>query len=187
MKQTSVLASVLAIGVLAIVPGCGTAISTGDLDNLTVDANNNGYPDVEPPEGITFSTLDNVNVGLTNTITSGDVATIAANAGVDASLLNLVTIVANMTMTLDYGNGIIDVLNESETLEPFSKKFEIAAPESVDVAVNVVVNVPLAGPQTVTNFNLTLTRGVEYEAGQTIEVTVSVDESGNPDVDMNVT
>ena len=167
-------------------PGCGTAIATGDLDSLSEDANGNGYLDVEPPDGVEFSTLDNVNVGLSNTITQTDVATIAATMGVDASMLSLVSLVANMELTLDYGNGITDVLTESEPIAPFEKKFELAVPDSVDVLVKVVANVPLVGAQTVTEFTVSLTKGVEYEAGQTIDIAVSMDEYGNPDVDLNV-
>lgn len=170
----------------ALLAGCGSSGPTGDLDALTEDTNNNGFLDVAPPDGVEFLTVDNVKVRLVNTVAAGDLGTLAAQYGVDPALLSLVTIVADIDIDLDYGGGISDTLTQSEQIEPFDRKFEIACPENVAVAVNVVANVPVVGPQQVTDFNVDLSSGVEYECGQTIQVEVFVNDSGNPDVAVTV-
>jgi hypothetical protein len=170
----------------ALLAGCGAVAPTGDLDALTDDANNNGFLDVTPPDGVEFLTLDNINIRLLNTVTQDDLGPLAAQFGVDPALLNLVSIVANIDVTLDYGNGITDTISESESIEPFGKKFEIACPNSVLVDVNVVANAPIVGPQEITTFTVRMGEGAEYECGQQIEVEVIINDAGNPDVDVNV-
>ncbi len=187
MKNATVWTVVLCAGAWCLLAGCGgVSTPTGDLDNLTDDTNNNGYFDVDPPDGVEFLTLDNVNIGLVNLIDQSDVGSIAAAYGIDPSLLNLVTIVASFDVTLDYGAGITDTLSESEEVKPFEKKFEIACPDSVSVHASVVANVPFVGPQLITEFDVDLTEGVEYECGQTIEVEIYMDEAGNPATNLDV-
>ena len=187
MKHSFALGITLIIGLVGFVGGCGfSGPGGGDLDNLTVDANNNGFPDIDAPEGVVFDEVTNLKLRLSNSITEEDVGAIAEQQGVDASLLNFVTIVANLTVTLDYGVGEPQVLNESESIELFEKKMELACPDTAQVDVGVVANVPIVGAQDITEFSVVLTEGVDYECGQTIEVESFVDANGNPAVDYDI-
>lgn len=188
MKQWWVLSGALLVAMPCMLAGCGGAgpAGTGDLDNLTTDSNDNGFLDVEPPEGVEFLTVDNVRIRMRNTVSTDDLGPLAEQFGIDPGLLSLVSIVADIGIEMDYGNGITDELNESEPIEPFDKAFEIACPDGMNVAVNVVANVPVVGPQDVTDFVIDLLEGAEYECGQTIEVEVLLDDNGNPDVEVNV-
>jgi len=185
-KWTSLSVALLLVLPIGLV-GCGAGATVGgDLDNLTEDSNDNGFLDVEPPDGVEFLTVDNVNIRLRNTVSQEDLGGLAAQFGVDPALLNLVEIVANIEVELDYGAGITDTIVESESIEPFDRRFEIACPDSLNVDVGVIAQVPLVGPQDVTDFVVNLTEGTEFECGQTVEVEVVVDENGNPDVSLSI-
>lgn len=186
MSRFLLRGSFLAIGLAVMLAGCGATAPTGDLDSLTEDSNANGFFDVTPPDGVDFLTLDNVKVRIVNTVATDDLGGIAAQYGVDPSLLSLVDIVATIDINLDYGDGISDSLVQSESIEPFDRKFEIACPDNVAVDVAVTANVPIVGTQSITNFNVDLSQGAEYDCGQTIEVRVFINDNGNPDVTVNV-
>ncbi|MCB9850291.1 MAG: hypothetical protein H6817_06260 [Phycisphaerales bacterium] len=182
------LSGALLIAAPFLLAGCNGAAptGTGDLDTLSEDSNNNGFLDVTPPDGVEFLEVNNVNIRLRNTVSIDDLGPLAAQYGIDPSLLNLVEIVADIGIDLDYGAGISDTLSESEPIAPFDKAFEIACPDGMNVQVNVVANIPFVGEQDVTNFIVDLLEGAEYQCGQTIEVNVVLDDNGNPDVDVSV-
>jgi len=169
-----------------VLVGCGASSGVGDLDALTEDLDGNGFFDVTPPEGVEFLSLNNVRVRLHNTIDGADLGSLAAEFGVDPALLNLVDLAANITIDLDYGGGITDALVQQESINPFDRKFEMACPDAIGVDVNVSAQIPLVGPQDVTDFDVDLAEGVEYTCGQTIEVEVFVNERGDPDVAVTI-
>jgi len=166
--------------------GCGAVAPVGDLDALTDDANGNGFFDVTPPDGVEFLTLDNLKVRLANVIAQDELGGLAAEFGVDPALLNLVTLKADIVVMMDYGAGITDELVQSEAIDPFDKRFEIACPERVTVEVDVIAEVPVVGPQSVTDFSVSLAAGDHYTCGQTIAVEVFINASGDPDVAVDV-
>lgn len=180
MHMVRVAALALALAGLA---GCGAGTSPGDLDNLSEDANNNGYLDVTPPDGVEFSSLTNVNVRLHNTIDTGDLAVVAQNYGIDPSLLALATITAHLEIGLDYGANITDTLHESEEIAPFDKKFEIACPEMMDVYIYVTAAAPIIGEQVLFEETYSLVLGQDYECAEAVGFETYVSDSGFPAVD----
>ncbi len=187
MKVRSLLATAVVCGLALVLTGCGTTTApSGDLDTLSADQNNNGYPDVTPPDGIEFNDADNAKVAIINSLRQSDLGQVAAGMGVEPSLLSLVSMTVDVTIDLDYGGGITDVLNESESIAPFEKRFEIACPDSADISVEVVANIPFVGPQTVAEYPVELVAGQDYECGSEIAVESYLNNSGNPAVDVNV-
>ena len=184
------LCGVLVLG-LCLVPACqrrpAPAPEEGDIDYLILDENENGFPDVPVPEGVEVEEIGTVNVHLANTIAQEDVAALVEDfIDVEADLLNLVEITLNMTVTLSYDDGITDVLEDSETFVPFDKRFEVACPNVAHVAVEVVAEIPFAGPQTLEEFEADLTEGLEFECGQTLEVEAFTNDNGFPDITVTV-
>jgi hypothetical protein len=161
--------------------GCGSGGPTGDLDALTTDSNGDGFLDVTPPDGVEFLSLDNMKVRLRNTVSQDELGALAAGFGVEPAMLNLVDIVAEIAVELDYG-AVTQVLAQDEAIEPFEHKFEIACADVIELSVDVIANVPLVGPQNVSDFNFELVEGMEYNCGQTIELEVFINEGGDPDV-----
>jgi hypothetical protein len=181
MQRKYGLGAMLLVGLIAVA-GCGGPSGPDDLDQLTEDGNGNGFLDVTPPDGIEFSSVDNINVRLNNTIGREGLALVAAGYGIDANLLGLATILATMDIDFDYGNGITDALSQAEPIEPFDKKFEVACPEAMEVHIYVTASAPIVGTQTLFEQTFSLVRGDDYECGQTVGFETSVDANGNPTV-----
>ncbi|NOX59466.1 MAG: hypothetical protein GXP29_11505 [Planctomycetes bacterium] len=164
--------------------GCQQPTAGGDLSNLT-DANNNGFDDVAPPDGVAFDEATNAKVRLVNTINGQDVAQLAEQQGIDPGLLNFVAIDVEIVLTLNYNNFESIVLRQNEALEPFSRSFEAACPDSLSVEVSVTANVPIVGPQSIFNQVFELAVGVDYECGETLSVETFADDNGNPQVNVS--
>ena len=164
--------------------GCQQPLPGGDLSNLA-DANDNGFDDVVPPDGVAFDDATNAKVRLVNTINSADVAVLAEQQGIDPSLLAFVAIDVDITLTLNYDGFESIVLRQNESLEPFTRAFEAACPDSISVAVSVDANVPVVGPQNVFSQVFDLEAGTDYDCGGTLNVETFADENGNPRVEVS--
>lgn len=158
----------------------------GDLDALTIDFNNNGFPEVQPPDGVTFDEFGSINVGVSSELTRQDAGVFLEQIGLDAALVNLGTLTFEIAMTLDYGNGVTDVIEDTETLEPFSNLFEVACPESATIAIGVIVAVPFLGSQQISDLQFELQEGTDFNCGETIEARVGVNEAGLPEFQVEV-
>ncbi len=169
-----------------LVPGCMEGQS-GDLDGLQSDANNNGFPEIPPPAGITFEDVGSVNVAVSNEFTREDAADFLESIGVDRNLVNIGTLTLEMVITLDYGGGIEDVLEDTETLRPFDKRFEVACPQTATIELDALASAPFFGEQLVATFRFDLDQGDNFDCGDTIEATTVVDADGNPDFEVVVT
>ena len=166
------------------VAGCQQPTSGGDLSSLA-DANNNGFDDVAPPDGVEFNEETNAKVLLDNTIDSQDVAQLASQQGIDPSLLAFVAVDVDIVLTLNYNGFESIVLRQSESLEPFTRAFETACPDSMSISVTVTANVPVVGPQNVFDQVFDVEEGVDYECGGTLNVETFADEDGNPRVEVS--
>ncbi len=166
------------------VAGCQQPTVGGDLSNLT-DSNNNGFDDIAPPVGLEFNEETNAKVRLENTIDGQDVALLASQQGIDPSLLAFVAVDVEIVLTLGYDGFESIVLRQNESLEPFTRAFETACPDTISVAVTVTANVPVAGPQNVFDQVFDLEVGVDYECGGTLNVETFADENGNPRVEVS--
>ena len=178
--------SILAVlPMVMVVVGCQQP-PAGDLDNLE-DKNNNGFGDIEPPEGVPFDEATNVKLQLTNTVGRDDLGPLVAQQGFDASLLNFITLSVDMVITLEYAGNDPIVKQQSQALEPFDLKFEVACPDSVNAELSVIANVPIIGPQEIpAGAPVVVSLGNGYECGQTLTVTASLDDNGAPTVSVDV-
>lgn len=181
MRKSPLLASALMVLVGTI--GCQQPSSTGDLDNL-VDADNDGFVDIAPPDGVTANEATNAKVVLSNSIGTEDIGPLAQQQGIDPSLLNLVAIEVDIVMTLNYDGFESLVLRQTQDLEPFDRAMEAACPDSVVVDVTVVAKVPFIGDQEVFSGTFEQVQGVQYECGETITVETLIDDSGLPAVNV---
>jgi hypothetical protein len=178
---------VVAVALIMAWTGCTQPpVGPDDLASLTEDANNNGFPEVPPPEGVSFEEFGSVNVRFASTVTTDDLAGLATEMGVDPNLLNLATITVTAFLTLDYGDGIVDELEQAENLEPFELLFEVACPLTVHVEGVVDVSAPIVGSQEAFREGFDLTQGVDYECGQTLDIEASMTDLGTPQVTLNV-
>jgi hypothetical protein len=184
MNASGWLKGIFCSVLLIAVSGCQNP-PAGDLEDLD-DANGDGYGDVVPPDGVDFNEDTNIKVSLENEIDIDDVAALAEQYGVDPSLIGFATITIEMTLTLDYGDGITDVLEESETIAPFDKRFEVACPESALVGITVTATAPVVGEQIIFEQDVELTEGVEFECGETFGFAAFINDDGFPEVEMIV-
>jgi len=173
------------IGVFAA-PGCMEGQS-GDFDNLSTDANNNGFPEIQPPAGITFDDVGSVNVAVSNEFTRDDAAEFLDQIGLDPNLVNIGSLDLDIAITLNYGDGIEDTLEDTETLQAFEKRFEVACPQTATIAVGAFASAPFSGEQLVATFRFDLDQGENFNCGDTIEARTIVDDEGNPDFEVVVT
>jgi len=164
--------------------GCQGSPANGDLDKL-VDGDNDGFVDINPPEGVTFDDTSNAKVLLTNSIGVADIGPLAEQQGLDPALLNFVDIEVNIVMTLSYAGFEDLVLRQSQKLEPFERAMEAACPDQVLVDVNVVANAPFVGPQDVFSGQFEQTQGEDYVCGDTIAVETFINDAGFPNVDVS--
>jgi len=156
-----------------------------DLAALSVDANQNGFPDVIPPDGVPFETATNLNVGFRSSLTLDDVAMIAAQLGVDPNLLGAADLTIHMTLTAGYDNGAQDTLTCSTAIAPLDLAFETACPSIADLMVELQVEVPPFG--TVAEIPVELsTTGSEFDCGQTVELDVFINDDGLLDHTLDV-
>lgn len=169
---------------LLVVTGCQGAVTGGDVDALA-DGNNNGFLDITPPSGIAFEEETNAKMVLANSIGDAEMATLALEQGVNPSVLNLVTFQVKLELVLEYAGFETLTLRQRQNLAPFERKLEAACPDSVQVAVTVTAQVPVIGPQVVYDGFFDLTRGVQYDCGETMTIATLVDDDGNPQVDVS--
>lgn len=184
MKLKTAFACIGVACCLAFASGCQNSAAPGDIDALSKDANGNGYLDVDPPEGIEFLTIDNLNIRLVNSVDADDVAMLASQYGIDPSLLALATITVDFTVTMDYGDGITDVLHQTEPVEPFDMRFEVACPLSARVDVSVKASAPIVGDMDIMQDAFEMTEGFDYECGDAIGYETYVDDRGNVGVNV---
>ncbi|GJM25502.1 MAG: hypothetical protein DHS20C16_19170 [Phycisphaerae bacterium] len=173
----------LVLTVVCVTPGCMEG-QAGELDNLSTDANDNGFPEIPPPAGITFDEVGSVNVAVSNEFTRDDAADFLEQIGLDRNLVNIGTLSLEMVITLDYGSGIEDTIEDTETLRPFEKRFEVACPQTATIAVDALASAPFFGEQLVATFRFDLDQGENFNCGDTIEAQTIVDEDGNPDFEV---
>ena len=188
MKTRIWLCGMFVLG-LCLMPGCQRqpAPEEGDIDYLTLDENENGFPDVPVPEGVDVEETGTLNVRLLNTISQDDlVAMLGDLVELNIDLMDMVDVILNMRITFTYDDGITDVLEDSETIVPFDKKFEVACPNSVNVAIEVVAEIPFVGPQTIEQLDHDLIQGVDFECGETFEVEAFINEQGFPEIGLDV-
>lgn len=169
---------------MTLMTGCQQPSSNGDIDNL-VDADNDGFADITPPEGVEFNEETNAKVLLSNSIGVEDIGPLAEQQGIDPGLLNLVTIEADIVMTLVYDGFENLVLRQTQALEPFEQAMEAACPDQVLVTVNVFANVPLLGEQDVFSGDFEQVQGRQYECGDTITVETLINDAGQPAVNVS--
>lgn len=164
--------------------GCQGTSANGDIDKL-VDADNDGFADITPPNGVAFDDATNAKVLLTNSIGVDDIGPLAQQQGIDPALLNFVDIEVNIVMTLAYEGFENLVLRQSQDLEPFERAMEAACPDQVLVNVNVVANAPIVGPQDVFSGEFEQTQGEDFQCGDTISVETFINDAGFPNVDVS--
>jgi hypothetical protein len=186
--QTSFIRSsaLLVLFAAFVAPGC-MEDQAGDFDNLNTDANNNGFPEIQPPAGITFEDVGSVNVAISNEFTRDDAADFLEQIGLDRNLVNIGALTLEFAITLDYGNGIEDTLQDVETLRPFENRFEVACPETATIAMDAFASAPFFGEQLVATFQFDLIVGDNFNCGDTIEARTVVDADGDPDLEVEVT
>ena len=178
--------ALLVLIALFVAPGCMES-QPGDFDNLDTDANNNGFPEIQPPAGITIEEVGSVNVAVSNKLTRDDAADFLEQIGLDRNLVNIGTLSLEIVITLDYGNAIEDSPEDRETLRPFDKRFEVACPQTATIAVDAIASAPFFGEQLVATFRFDLDQGDNFNCGNTIEARTIVDADGNPDFEVEVT
>ena len=177
MRLASCVCGWAVVGCLALAAGCGTTLPN-DLSSATTDANGNGFPERTPPAGVDFATLGSLNVRLFNTLGEAELAELATQYGVDASLLSLADVYVTITAVLDYGDGITDTLEESRPVAPFDLKIEVACPNAVDITLSAEARGPLGVTQPLMNETQTVTQGVQYQCGQIIEIGITTNDAG---------
>ena len=168
--------TVLAAGLLLL--GCQGVPRCDDLENLSTDANRNGFPDIVPPEGVSFEPDQTVRVRMGNTLTEADLLPHAREEGVDPNLAALADFLVTFRLTARYDNGTESQICQTVPLGAFDFAFETACPESTDLDVELTAVVPLFGiPLTTIPLGLT-TDVVDYQCGQTVDFVTTKDENG---------
>jgi len=182
-------AAAIAFGIMLVVSsigGCQSESGCAGLSRLNTDSNNNGYPDLVPPDGVSFSAEQNLRVSITNTLTEADLAPFAAQAGVDPSLVTLANFRVDFRFNIEYENGATQTVCESEPLAAFNFDFEIACPTRADLDVEVIALAPVVGTEiTSVPLNLSL-ESVPYECGQSVEFITTTDDNGELSHEINV-
>jgi len=141
-----------------------------DLSSLTTDANGNGFPDVEPPEGVPFDESSTLRVVLNNTLTKTDLAPLAIAAGVNETLVNLADFLVTVRFHVGYDNGTEQTICQTEVLGPFDIAFEAACPASADIEVEIAALLPITNtPIDLVPIGIALD-SLNYECGQTVQV-----------------
>ncbi|NOX59004.1 MAG: hypothetical protein GXP29_09130 [Planctomycetes bacterium] len=172
----------MAVGLISF--GCQQP-PPGDLDGLQTDTNNNGFPEIQPPDGVTFEDFGSLNVDVSSDLTQQEAGDLLEAFGLDRSLLDAVTVRFNITLTLNYGNGLTDTLQETKSLEPFSIRFEAACPLSANIEIVTVATVPFLGDQTLSRFDFDLFEDTDYRCGETIEARAVINTAGVPQFEVN--
>jgi hypothetical protein len=161
--------------------GCPAVLPPSDAGGL-VDAANDGFLDVMPPDGVAFEPISNLRLRLVSSIDEDDAARAARAQGVPEdfiALLPFVSVVAIGDLSLHYPDGSVGMFTDSAMLEPFEKSYEFACPERVDVAVRVEVSQPLGGTDVLfEESRLSFLEGGEFVCGDTIAYEVFVDAVG---------
>jgi hypothetical protein len=169
--------------VLAIaVSGCYAPPPPGDLDELNVDANNNGFPEVAPPAGVTVDDVGTIMVQFRNTIAKSDLIDVAQGFEVDPALVALANVVASLNLRLNYDGGLSDELVQTETIQPFDRRIEVACPQSADISITVTANAPGITLNNVADFAFSQFEGTDYSCGETIILETFLDLDGRPQV-----
>ncbi len=173
------LFGLLTIGLVCVIAGCqGTP--PGDLDNLK-DENENGFNDLPAPLGVPFEEESNLKIKVINEVSRDDISQFASQFGIDASLVNLVDIIATVTVTLNYPDGVTDTVTETQSIAPFERSVELACPESVNVAIDLDLSLPFGQSQSlISDDSIVLYEGWDYDCGATRIVRLFVGENGIP-------
>lgn len=158
-----------------------------NADGAGLDANQNGFTDITPPDGVAFDTTTNVKIRLRNELTAADLAAFAEPNGVDASLIGLADIQVEIAWTLQYDDGETQVIESEERLQPFSQSIEFACPRDAELDVNIVVGLPIPGtaPIAVVPINFDLD-SVNYQCGDTIEYRSFINANGQPEQSVTI-
>ena len=183
-NAASSLTVVLTLVVLA--GGCQDQSGCAGLSNLSSDSNNNGFPDLLPPDGVPFSEEQNLRISIVNTLTENDLEPFAAQAGVSSSLINLADFQVDFRFNMEYENGSTQTVCETEPLHAFRFDFEIACPTRADLDLVVIASAKVVGTE-ITRVPMTLSLDtVDYECGQRIEFITTLDEAGELIQEINV-
>ena len=160
-----------------LLTGCGEFDLCNDLGEL-VDTDGNGFVELIPPEGVEFDPETSVRVLVENTLTVADLVPFVSHTDEDVSLADEALFLVQFTFTIDYANGAVQTICQTEALGPFSVSFEGPCHENADLAVEIIAISPLTGME-VARIPVGLSlAGVDYECGQTIEFRTFVDDDG---------
>ncbi len=160
-----------------LVTGCGELDLCNDLGELA-DADGNGFVELTPPEGVEFDSDTSVRVLVENTLTIADLVPFVSHTDQDASLANEALFLVQFTFTIEYADGAVQTVCQTEPLGPFTVSFEGACHETADLTVELIAISPLTGME-VTRIPVGLSlEGVDYECGQTVEFRTFVDDAG---------
>ncbi len=167
--------------------GCQKPSGCAGLSNLETDSNNNGFPDLLPPDGVEFTEERNLRISIINTLTENDLEPFAAEAGVSPSLVSLADFLVEFRFNIEYEDGSTQTICETEPLRAFEFFFEIACPAGADLDLKLIAFAPVVGTE-ITRVPLALSLDtVDYECGQSVEFITTIDEDGELTQSINVT
>jgi len=159
------------------------------LDRLP-DTDGDVFSEITPPEGVEFDLDNSLALQITNSITRSQ-AEAAAGVQLPSIVSTNVSIAAKVSVDLTYPGGITQQLPGTFPAAPFDLAFEIACPESIEVAVAVVATAPIIGEKPVSAFGpFFFTQGQgerAYECGSVVTISTFADEeTGELRVSLNV-
>lgn len=196
MNSRTLLISALLMALTLLNTGCPFPTpSTETLDNLDAlpDVDNDGFRELETPEGVDAS--ETIAVSIVNEITRADVeAVVGSQSGINIppGLIAGIGITVNFSITRVYEGDVEITDRGSRGLESFEIRVEAACPQRVIAVLDVNASIPFIGdisvlpPQTI---DLSLGDGSAgtFACGNVISVTAMIDETtGQPDIDVSI-
>ncbi len=163
--------------------GCQNSATCNDIDRLTEDTNENGFVDVEPPEGIVFDGVNTVKVFGGNTLVPADllphVAEVNLSPAIAQFLVNTTEFRVKFTFDLVYEDGQKQRICQTKPFSDFELKIEAACPAQSELNVELIALLPIFGGIPVRTIPIGLTTdAVDYECGQTVSLLTTKDENG---------
>ncbi len=165
--------------------GCGRSSNSatpGVLDRLgpLPDANGNGLVDIPTPDGV--SPGESIGIHLASDITRAEIEALAQGE-IPAVVGAQVGIRADVTVDLDYANGVKDRLRGSRPIGPFDIAVEAACPLVVEVRINLVAEIPFVGDRGIRalgpyRFEREAHSG--FTCGSVLTVELTINEDGQP-------
>lgn len=167
----------IVIGIVSAL-GCQPSVECADIANSTADVNENGFVDIQPPDGVDFDPSETIKVIIGNTLFPADLKPYAAEHGVAPVLADIAGFLVRFKFTLEYENGAVQTICQSTPFEPVEFAFEAVCPVSTEMEAEIIALVPILGiplPPIPIGFTLD---AVDYECGQTISLQTTKDEDG---------